>query len=461
MFSKTLLDRVPSTWRLAILQAITIGTSIALCLTLAGNALKEDLDTIARRVVLENLGEFALMYEKLGPAGLDHIFNAGHHGRGQSVRVVGAGGKIVWERQPADGETFPWPDALRLRKLADVTGLLAVEHPEGEPHVLVGRVVLQDGVVLWHGRSDSGDRTYLKHIRDYLWLAGVAAAIIALVPVFWYAGEVMQPVRSLIVSAQRLAQGAGESRLIVPGAVPELREFAGAFNTVLDRNGELTGELQAANDHLAHELRTPLARIRGNLEALHDASANPAALDATERGMDEIDRATHLVQTILNIRAGEHNALKLHREDTSLRELLGGIADLYANAAEDRHLLLRMEASEDITLSIDRQRIVQAVTNLLDNALACTPSGGEVVLRLETGGQGGTIRVLDTGPGLKADETEQVWQRFVRGSAASAKAPGMGLGLSLVRAVATAHGGTAGCANRDVGGAEFWIALPL
>ena len=68
--------------------------------------------------------------------------------------------------------------------------------------------------------------------------------------------------------------------------------------------------------------------------------------------------------------------------------------------------------------------------------------------------------MLDTGPGLKPDEVELVWQRFVRGSAASAKAPGMGLGLSLVRAVATAHGGTTGCANRETGGAEFWIFLP-
>lgn len=461
MFSKTLLDRVPSTWRLAILQAITIGTSIALCLTLAGNALKEDLDTIARRVVLDDLGEYALMYEKLGADGLDRVFSAGRHGKGQSVRVVGADGKLIWERvNGGDERPFVWPDVLHLRKLADVNGLLAVEHPDGDPHMLIGRIVLPNGAVLWHGRTDSADRSYLKHIREYLWLAGVAAAIIALVPIFWYAGEVMHPVRSMIASAQSLARGAGNERLTVPSAVPELREFATAFNTVLDRNIELTGELQAANDHLAHELRTPLARIRGNLEAIHDATTDSTALEPLGRGMDEIDRATHLVQTILNIRAGEHNALKLHREETSLGELLGSIADLYANSAEDRQLLLRLEAPEDIALPIDQQRLIQAITNLLDNAISYTPAGGEIVLRLEVDDTGGTIRVLDTGPGLKVDELEQVWQRFVRGSAASAKAPGMGLGLSLVRAVAHAHGGTAGCANRPNGGAEFWITLP-
>lgn len=460
MFSKTLLDRVPSTWRLAILQAITIGTSIALCLTLAGNALKEDLDTIARRGVLDDLGEYAVMYEKLGVPGLESLFNAGRHGIHESARVVAADGKIIWEHKNSERNPFVWPESLRLRKLADVGGLLAVEHPDADNHLLVGRIVLRDGAVLWHGRSDEADRSYLNHIREYLWLAGVAAAIIALVPVFWYAGEVMHPVRSMIASAQALARGVGGERLVVPTAVPELREFATAFNTVLDRNNELTGELQAANDHLAHELRTPLARIRGNLEVLHDATSDSATLDASARGMDEIDRATHLIQTILNIRAGEHNALKLHREDISLRGLLNGIADLYANSAEDRHLLLRLEAPDDITLPLDQQRVVQAITNLLDNALSYTPAGGEILVRLETDDKGATIRVLDTGPGLKPDELEQVWQRFVRGSAASAKAPGMGLGLSLVRAIATAHGGTTGCANRDTGGAEFWISLP-
>ena len=460
MFSKTLLDHVPSTLRLAILQAITIGTSIALCLTLAGNALKEDLDTIARRSVLDDLGEHAVIYEKLGAAGLERLFNAGRHGKYESARVVAADGKVIWEHKSTGDKPFVWPEALRLRKLADVAGLPAVEHPDEDNHLLIGRIVLQDGVVLWHGRSDEADRSYLKHIRDYLWLAGVAAAVIALVPIFWYAGEVMHPVRSMIASAKALARGAGDERLGVPTAVPELREFATAFNTVLDRNSDLTTELQAANDHLAHELRTPLARIRGNLEALHDATGDPAILDASARGMDEIDRATHLIQTILNIRAGEHNALKLHRESISIRELLNRIVDLYAHSAEDRGLVLRMEAPEDITLSIDQQRIVQVITNLLDNALSYTPAGGEILVRLDADAAGGTIRVLDTGPGLKPDELGQVWHRYVRGSAASASTPGMGLGLSLVRAIATAHGGTTGCANRDGGGAEFWISLP-
>jgi signal transduction histidine kinase len=247
---------------------------------------------------------------------------------------------------------------------------------------------------------------------------------------------------------------------VASSAVPELQEFAMAFNVALDRNSALTAELQAANDHLAHELRTPLARIRGNLEILHDGLADAATRDAAARGMDEIDRASSLVQTILTVRAGEHNALKLHLEPTSITLLLADLVDLYAVAAEDKRLKLRLSAPEDRTISIDQQRFTQALANLLDNALAYTPEGGEVTVNLVVAEASVTVRVRDTGPGVKPEEIETIWQRFVRGSASSARTPGMGLGLSLVRAVATAHGGTAGVINLDGGGAEFWITIP-
>ena len=112
-------------------------------------------------------------------------------------------------------------------------------------------------------------------------------------------------------------------------------------------------------------------------------------------------------------------------------------------------------------MAVDTQRLIQAITNLLDNALGCTPKGGDIIVRLDSDATGTTIRVLDSGPGIAKEEMEQIWERFVRGSAAvRSTGPGMGLGLSLVRAVATAHGGKAGCRNRESGGAEFWIFLP-
>ena len=213
----------------------------------------------------------------------------------------------------------------------------------------------------------------------------------------------------MMLSTRKLAQGSTEARLQAPGAVPELQAFATAFNNGLDRIDALTAELQSANDNLAHELRTPLARIRGNLETFHDHIDNPTA---------------------------------------------------YKAAADERGLNFTFEAPDSRWVLLDRQRINQAVANLLDNAFAYTPRGGLITLALSIQGEQAHIAVRDTGPGLTAADQTKIWQRYMRGSAASANTPGMGLGLSLVQALAHAHNGSAGCRNLDECGAEFWIDLP-
>ena len=264
----------------------------------------------------------------------------------------------------------------------------------------------------------------------------------------------------MVSRAQALADGRTDDRMVAPTAMPELQSFAVAYNHGLDRIASLTTELQDANDMLAHELRTPLARIRGNLESFLDDHDQTSAQEAAARGIDEIDRAAELTQTILTIRAGEHKALKLHQEECDLTAILRRLCDLYQPAAEERGLHLLCDAATPHYALVDRHRISQAVANLMDNALAYTPRGGTVKLTLEMRGKNPRIVVRDTGPGIRLHEIERIWNRHARGAAASAATPGMGLGLSLVRAIANAHDGTAGCENLEESGAEFWIELP-
>jgi signal transduction histidine kinase len=232
------------------------------------------------------------------------------------------------------------------------------------------------------------------------------------------------------------------------------------INAGLDKILSLTRELQSTNDQLAHELRTPLARIRGNLESLHDHTDKPEARESAARSLEEIDRATQLVQTILTVRAGDHGALRLHRQATPIHDLLHTLVELFTPAAEDRRLSLTLEHGLDLMLNVDRELLTQAVANLLDNALAYTPAGRSVTVRWQAEGTGAVIYVDDTGPGVHPEEMEMIWERYNRGSASGARHAGIGLGLSLVRAIATAHGGTVGVNNRDTGGASFWIRLP-
>lgn len=460
MFSKLFPESLPSTWRLGILQLLLIICTVALCIAQASWVMRRNLSNIARTVVLDDLGEYAVMYNRQGLDEITHIFAAGKHEEDQAVRITSPEGQLIFERIPAAVAGYEWPMLPHEPMVEGRSSLLTAKNPEKANTLLIGCRTLRDGNILWFGRTDEEDAAHVDRIRRKLWLAGLASTLLMLLPLLWFTRHVVQPVQAMVERARTLAQGRTDDRMVAPAAMPELQSFAVAYNNGLDRIASLTSELQDANDNLAHELRTPLARIRGNLESILNHSDQADALDAAARGIDEIDRAAELIQTILTTRAGEHKALKLHLEICDLQALLRQVFELYLPAAEQRGLRLILDAPTAFQSLVDKQRITQAVANLLDNALAYTPSHGNVTLALDQ--VNGKVRLIvrDTGPGVASHEMERIWQRHARGSAASATTPGMGLGLSLVRAIATAHGGTTGCGNREEPGAEFWIELP-
>jgi signal transduction histidine kinase len=460
MFSTLFPERLPSSWRLGLLLTLLMAASTAFCIAVAAWAVRQDLQSIARAVVLDDLGEYSVMYRRHGLPELAAAFAGGEHGANQAVRVTAPDGRVLFENLPPEMAGYRWPDDPGLVENERAPVLVTIERDAPGGQLLVGRQPLDDGNVLWFGRTDAEDRAYVRHVRGRLWLAGLASMALLLLPLWWFVRHVMRPVRAMMASLDRLGEGTAESRLTATGAVPELEAFASAFNTGLDRIDALTGELQDANDTLAHELRTPLARIRGNLEMYHDGTDNPSAREAAARGMEEIDRAADLIQIILTTRAGEHQALKLLLEPVELSELLGALHELYRAAADDRGLVFGLEVEPGTHAQLDRQRVSQAVANLLDNAFAYVPRGGCVTLVGTRRDDGVRILVRDNGPGLKDDERESIWRRYTRGSAASAQTPGLGLGLALVRAIAHAHGGEAGARSLPTGGAEFWIELP-
>ena len=460
MLSRLFPDRMPSTWRLGVMLAVLVIGSTGLCITVAGWAVKRDLSSIARAVVLDDLGEYAVLYSRNGLREMEDVFAAGGHEGDQAVRITGVDGRVLFERIPPAVAGYNWPERAPQGLAPSSSMLITLVHPGKPQELLAGCQVLKDGNILWFGRTDAEDRAYVEHIRGDLRLAGLVSGALMLLPLGWFVRQVLTPVRAMMQSTRQLAAGSIDARLVAPGAVPELQAFAEAFNDGLDRIDGLTRELQSANDILAHELRTPLARIRGNLEIFHDHTDNSTAREAAARALEEIDRATDLVQTILTTRAGEHRALKLHLEIVELRPLLADLHELYKPAAEERGLRFELDVPESRCVRLDRQRIFQAIANLLDNALAYTPRGGSVTLALRVHDDKVRIAVMDSGPGLSPADLARIWQRHTRGSAATANTPGMGLGLALVRALAHAHCGSAGCRNRDKGGAEFWIELP-
>ncbi|WP_146850856.1 sensor histidine kinase [Brevifollis gellanilyticus] len=458
---RSLLDRIPSQWRLALMLALFVGTSIALTLIFVRSTVSRDLRRFDAAVVMNDLVEYAAIYASSGIKGVLDVFPAGQSSDSSAIRITSPDGIILFEEIPPGIHVYAWPAKPPSNDWsARKTVLQELTSPETELRLTIGAIRLRDGNYLWFGRTDEEAQRYQHNITIYLWLAGILAAAVALLPVIWYSHEVLIPIRSFTNSARRLHLPEGTARLMVPRAIPELQTLASVVNAGLDQILSLTRELQSTNDQLAHELRTPLARVRGNLENLLDKSDNAAAQDAAARSLEEIDRAAQLVQHILTIRGGDHGALRLYRQQTPVHQIITNLVDLFTPAAEDRNLTLGIQQGLDLVLNLDRELITQAISNLLDNALAYTPKGGKINLRWQAEGTGVVIFVEDTGPGVHREEMQMIWERYNRGSSAVVRHPGIGLGLSLVRAISTAHGGSVGVTNRVTGGASFWIKLP-
>jgi len=296
-------------------------------------------------------------------------------------------------------------------------------------------------------------RTFLSVGAGALTLAALVGIVLA-----W---RVTRPLRAVNDTARRIvATGDLQARVPPPAGGGELAELVRQFNTVLAQNAALIGAQRETLDNLAHDLRTPLARLRGTADlALQNQADSAAAREALADCLEESERVLRLLETMLDVSAAETGTLPLRRERLDLGAVLTDAVGLYREVAEEKAITLHIERPAPVFVDGDALRLGQAVANLLDNALKYTPTGGRVRLMARTEPGVGVIDVSDTGAGVPPDEREKIWRRLYRGDASRSQR-GLGLGLSLVKAIVEAHRGTVVVDEADGGGACFTVRLP-
>ena len=291
-------------------------------------------------------------------------------------------------------------------------------------------------------------------------IGGAIALALALLLGFGLATWFARPLRRMAQIAARVDAGDLSPRIEAHGPLNETRILADAFDHMLDRLEEAFARQQAFASDASHELRTPLTAIRGQLEVL---ARNPNPDQEEVRRVQrlvatEVDRMTRLTEDLLLLAHTEETRL-VHREPIDLEPLL---ADLLASAqpTADRRFGASVHAAG--ILHADRDRVTQALRNLLRNATEHTQPGGRIELGAAPAGAGRVrIWVDDDGPGIAPAERERVFDRFHRADPARARtAGGTGLGLAIVHTIVSAHGGRAWAAESPLGGARFVIELP-
>ena len=310
----------------------------------------------------------------------------------------------------------------------------------GQPlRVLAYVQTLRTGEVLLTGQRLQGQDQLLQVMQQAALLTLLIAAAVGGLVGWLISRWVGHRLRNLDATATQI--GGGEMGLRVPldHSGDAFDQVAQRFNAMLDRIEELLSGVRHATDHIAHDLRTPLTRLRNRLEDLRQHQTDPGAQHTLDKALAETDQLLQSFGALLRLARIEARPLEGDAPLQDLRELAGDAVELYAPIAAERGIRISTQL-QAVTVRGDRDQLFQLLVNLLDNALKYAPTGSEVALSLEAQPDGACLQLADAGPGIPEHERVRVFDRFQR-LEAHRGSPGVGLGLSLVRAIVAHHGG--------------------
>ncbi|HEY2905631.1 MAG TPA: HAMP domain-containing sensor histidine kinase [Vicinamibacterales bacterium] len=395
-----------------------------------------------RQIINAKLGEYAAAYQRGGIDGL-----------AATVRA----------------EQATAPERLFVRVVDRGAEAIVLSNPEGwDPSTLeTGSLRLLDGTLVVVGKSTEARQDLLARFRAALGLVMLLIVVIALTGGFVVTRSATQPIRRLTEAFGRVIRtGRTDARVPVgadPGSEDALGELTTLFNAMLDKIEGLVTAMRGALDNVSHDLRTPLTRLRGTAElALAGAPDMERYREALADCVEESDRVLVMLNTLMDISEAESGTMQLQLEPVALGEVVDRAVSLYRDVAEAKGVELdgaARDGAQHAVVNGDRTRLEQVAANLIDNAIKYTPAGGRVDVDVARDGQQAVLRVKDSGPGIPPDEVPRIWERLFRGDRSRTER-GLGLGLSLVKAIVEAHGGEVDVKSQLGRGSTFEVRLP-
>jgi len=409
------------------------------------------------KALLDQQSRLTLQYKESGLPALLRAIRGELQSRGQSdrtYRVFDASGKKMLEvgdlQLPAE-----LPAGKGIREIdAQMVG-------EGAPvKARLLTFTISDRIKVHIAKSTQSTDELMASFRSAFITTVVLILLLGLAGGWWLAKRFWIQIESFNQMALKIVNSGNlASRMPVVGN-DEFSVLATNMNAILDKMEKLFQGIRQVSDNIAHDLRSPLTRLRADVEVTLQESDPKQYRLTLERVLTELQNMQEIFQSLLSLGQAEAGSLKIRKKLLNLAQLLEDIIELYGPLAEDKGLVFDARISADLAIEGDRQLLAQALSNLLDNAVKYVPAGGKIVLTAEMHGDKAEIRLDDSGPGIPPEMRKKVFDRFVRVDP-SRTLPGTGLGLSLVKAFIELHQGNITLSDSKLGGTSFIIVLPV
>jgi signal transduction histidine kinase len=414
-----------------------------------------------REVIQTRIQEYRAWYEEGGLPAIKARFDEQSHGSTDVffTRIIGPLNQILFVSIPPGSEGFDLRQLNTTSSIRQDSWLSIRDY--GKNTWTVGSTHLSRGIILQIGKNSTQSEEFLSYFRSVFFKFVVPLLLIGILIGTLLTFRAIRPIRQLIQTVRDILKtGKMSTRVPVRSERGELNELVSLFNEMLDRNDSLIQAMHESLDNVAHDLRTPMTRLRGVAELAMQDEHNPDAwYEALADSMEESERVLTMLNTLMDVAEAQTGAMRLDMVDVPVPEVVRAVVELYDIVADEKQVTVTTHLPDGLSIYADRNRIQQVLANLLDNAIKYSDSGGHIDISVYEEGDFAVISVSDQGIGIAPGEVNRIWDRLYRGDRSRSKR-GLGLGLSFVQAIVQAHGGKVRVETKMNKGSKFFIMLP-